>query len=217
MLASCREAAAPMECALPETNALIFARPQASEHGRVERGDLPQGTIEGFQEGVAMAFAFRPAVASGAIGAIVMVMLGMLMKRSGVNLQMNVVRMWGTMLGLHGTAGRAAGWIIHLVVSAAFALAYAGILGVGGVAKRPWRSALSLGVIHWIAAGLYLATVPSIHPEIPEKRPAPGPFAANYGRRDVLGFLMAHLVFGTVVEILYPVFLSRMGRPPKPR
>jgi len=177
-----------------------------------EPDELPQRTIEGFQEGAVMVFAFWPAVASGAIGGITMVALGVLMKRSGVPLQMNVVRMWSTMLGLRGMPGQVAGWGIHLLVSAAFALPYAGIFRVGGAVKRSWRWGLSLGVIHWMAAGLFLATVPSIHPEIPEERPAPGPFAANYGRADVLGFLLAHLVFGTVVGVLYPVFLRKMGR-----
>ncbi len=156
-----------------------------------------------------MEFALRPAAVSGAISGIIMVLMGTLMKMAGVNLQINLVRLWGTMLGLRGTPMLIAGWIVHLIVSAAFGVAYAGIFSLADAARRTWLWGLSIGVIHWIFAGFFLAAVSVVHNETSEERPAPGPFAVNFGLADVFAFLMAHLVFGTVVGILYPLVSRR--------
>jgi hypothetical protein len=59
------------------------------------------------------------------------------------------------------------------------------------------------GAIHWVIAGMFLAMVPSMHPEIPEERPAPGAFAKNFGAPDVPAFLMGHLLYGFVVGVVY--------------
>lgn len=156
-----------------------------------------------------MEFTLRPAAVSGAIGGIIMMMLRKLMKLAGVNLQINIVRLWGEMLGLRGAPMLIAGWIIHLIVSATFGVAYAGIFSLAGAVRRTWLWGLSLSVVHWIFAGFFLAVVSRARREMPEERPAPGPFAVNFGRDDVFAFLMAHLVYGTVIGILYPLVSGR--------
>lgn len=158
-----------------------------------------------------MEFALRSAAVSGAISGIIMAMMGKLMKMAGVNLKMNIVRLWGGMLGLRGTPMLIAGWIVHLIVSATIGVAYAGIFSLAGAARRTWLWGLSVGVVHWILGGFFLAAVSSIQSEVSEERPAPGPFAVNFGLDDVFAFLIAHLVFGVSVGILYP-FVSRRQR-----
>lgn len=159
-----------------------------------------------------MEFAFRPAAISGAIGGVIMVMMGKLMNMAGVNLQMSVVLMWGGMLGLRGAPGRLVGWIVHLVVSAAIGVAYAGIFRLAGATRLAGLWGLSIGVIHWIFAGFFLGVISVIRPAKSGKRPAPGPFAVNFGLDDVVAFLIAHLVFGTVVGVLYPRLARRATR-----
>ncbi len=160
-----------------------------------------------------MEFEFWPAVLAGVIGGAVMFGTRLMMKKVvGVDLKMDITRIWGTMLGVHATAGRVLGLIIHLLVSAAIALAYAwGFAYIFGVRDNLWLWGLIGGVIHWIIAGLFLAMVPVMHPEIPERRPAPGAFAKNFGVPDVPGFLMGHLLYGVVVGMLYASFHTGGG------
>ncbi len=159
-----------------------------------------------------MEFSFRPAAISGAIGGTIMVTMGKLMKKAGVNLQMSIVHMWGAMLGLRGAPQLIAGWIVHVIVSVAIGVAYAGILSLADAKRRIWLWGLSIGVIHWIFAGLFLTVVSAIRPQKAGERRAPGPFAVNFGLDDVVAFLVAHLVFGTVVGVLYPRLSQRAAR-----
>lgn len=63
-------------------------------------------------------------------------------------MDMDIVRMWGTMLKLDGGEMRVAGWVIHLVASAAIALIYAWGFDVLGVSDNLWLWGLLGGVIH---------------------------------------------------------------------
>lgn len=56
-----------------------------------------------------MPFEFWPAVWAGVVGGIIMVLMSTMMKAAGAPLDMNIIRMWGTMLKLHGTAMQVAG------------------------------------------------------------------------------------------------------------
>ena len=140
-----------------------------------------------------------------------MVLMSLMVKATGAPLEMSIIRMWGTMFKLHGTAMHLVGWIIHLVASAAIALLYAWGFDLLGVDDNLWLWGLIGGVIHWIVGGLFLAMVPPLHPELPERRPAPGAFASNYGALDMAGFLMTHLVYGLIVGILYAYWHSAGG------
>ncbi len=152
-----------------------------------------------------------PAVIAGIVAGIIMVLMSKVMKAAGAPLDMDVVRMWGTMLKLHGGAMRVVGWVIHLVASAAIALLYAWGFDLLGVDDNLWLWGLFGGVIHWVLGGLFLILVPPMHPEIPEQRPAPGAFASHFGAVDVAGFLMSHLVYGLLVGILYGYLYSTGG------
>ncbi len=131
-------------------------------------------------------------------------MLRLAMKTAGVDLKMDIARMWGTMMKAQGTPGYLLGMMVHFVVSAALALPYAwGFKNIFQAKTHLWLWGLLGGVIHWLIAGLFLGIVPAMHPEIPEKRPAPGPFAKNFGAPDVPAFLLGHLVYGLFVGSLF--------------
>jgi hypothetical protein len=134
------------------------------------------------------------------IGGAVMYGTRVVMKSAvGVDLKMDMARMWGTMVHVHGTTGRALGLLIHLVASGLIAVIYA------------WGFDLLGGAVHWVIAGMFLTVVPAMHSEIPEERPTPGPFAKNFGIPDVPAFLMGHLLYGVVVGIVYAILHSAGG------
>lgn len=152
-----------------------------------------------------MDFEFWPAVFAGLIGGIAMSMLDWMMKPMGM--KMDPHHMWGTMMKLHGGTGYAMGFVFHMILSAGIALLYAGFFDIVGAGDNLWAWGLLGGLIHWaIAGGMFMPMVPAMHPEIPERQPAPGIFVTNYGPLDTTGFLMSHLAYGLVVGIFYALF-----------
>ncbi len=158
-----------------------------------------------------MSFEFWPAVFAGIIGGLVMYGMRLTMKTAGIDLKMDMMRMRGTMVNVHGGAGRAVGMLIHLGGSGLIAVIYAWLFDLLGARDHLWLWGLLGGAIHWVFAGLFLAMVPAMHPEIPERRPVPGAFARNFGVPDVPGFLMGHVLYGVVVGILYASFHTGGG------
>lgn len=145
-----------------------------------------------------------PAIVAGLVGGVVMVAVRWLIRGTGVDLRMDVARMWGTMFGLHGGGGYAAGWLVHLMMSVLVAVIYAfGFTLIGVPAQLGWLWGLVGGVVHWAVAGVVMAMLPVMHPEIPERRAPPGPFVSGYGAPDMVGFLLGHLAFGLTVGIVY--------------
>ena len=47
---------------------------------------------------------FWPAIWAGIVGGTVMVLMSLMVKATGAPLEMSIIRMWGTMFKLHGTA-----------------------------------------------------------------------------------------------------------------
>lgn len=142
------------------------------------------------------------AVVAGALGATVMMTTRVLMKLA-VPLRMDVIRIWGTLLGFHGPSARAVGVVVHVVVSVVIAVLYALGFDLLGADDALWAWGLFGGLIHWAIAGVMMVVLPVAHPEMPEEREAPGAFIRHFGRPDIIGFLVGHLAFGAAVGILY--------------
>lgn len=152
-----------------------------------------------------MEFEFWPAVFAGLIGGTVMSMADWMMKPMGMT--MDPHHMWGTMMKMRGGAGYMMGFVFHLILSAGIALIYAFGFDIVGADGNLWAWGLLGGAIHWTIAGaMVMPMVPAMHPDIPELEPAPGFFVNNYGRLDVVGFLMSHLAYGLVVGVSYAAF-----------
>lgn len=107
--------------------------------------------------------------------------------------------------GVFRLPGTAPAFAVHLVVSGMVGVVYA--LGFRTLAARPsLRWGLIGGVLHWLAAGLFMAVVPALDPEIPGRQPRPGPFVLRLGLLDAAAFLVSHLVFGLAMAALYARF-----------
>lgn len=106
--------------------------------------------------------------------------------------------------GKTDTFGVRVGFSAHLVMSAVFAYLYSLVF------RSARRSGLGVGLhvalFHWIMSGLVVSIVPwlarTIHPEgtILLK---PGPFALWGGVEAALSFFWSHLLFGSIVGLLF--------------
>ena len=160
-----------------------------------------------------MAFALIPAAVAGLVGGIVMAGARMAVRAGGADLKMDVTLMWASMLRMRGTRGRLVGMAIHLVMSVLIAFLYAWGFQLLGITDNAWVWGVLGGVLHWVLAGLFLAMVPPIHPEVPERRPAPGMFVSNFGSSDVAAFLVGHLLYGLVSGVTYAWLHPAAGLP----
>jgi len=138
-----------------------------------------------------MTIEFTTVVVAGIAGSLTIVIMRTAMKAMGVNLQMNIMDMLGTMMGAEGKRARILGLIDHIIMGIIFAGFYNIWFDIG-----PEMGFLALGLIggfvHWVITGVMLGVMPV-------KGRAPGMFAKNFGKQDVMGFLLGHLVFGLVV------------------
>lgn len=140
---------------------------------------------------------------AGIVGGALMVVMRSIMRKAGLELPMDISRVWSSMLKLHGTPGWLIGLVIHLLGSAGIALIYAWAFNVLGMSDRLWVWGLFGGVIHWLIAGLFFGLLPALHPEIPKHQPAPGAFLHHFGVPSVPVFFVGHVMYGIVVSVLY--------------
>lgn len=120
---------------------------------------------------------------------------------------LDVAGLWSFALGLRGPSARVAGVLVHLLVSVGVAAGYALGFRVAEVTDIGWAWGMVGGVIHWIAGG----TVLGVFPGDDVVARSPGPFARRLGPPGSVGFLMAHLVFGLVVGVVYFTLHSSGG------
>jgi hypothetical protein len=152
------------------------------------------------------------AFVAGLVGGLAMTALAWLVRQTG--LQMNAEMMLGSMVSSSpGAATWLIGFIMHMMISALIALAYA--WGFENVTHRAGAAVgLGFAVIHVVIAGIVMAMIPAIHPMIPERMPAPGAFMANMGATFVALFIIEHLLYGAIVGAMYgPVQHPAAGRP----
>ncbi|MGH7664008.1 MAG: DUF6789 family protein [Gemmatimonadaceae bacterium] len=152
------------------------------------------------------------AIIAGVVGGVAMTILAWLVRQAG--LPMNAEMMLGSMVSSSpGATTWLIGFIMHLMISALIALAYA--WGFERVTHRAGAVVgLGFAVIHVIIAGVVMAMIPVMHPMIPEQMPAPGAFMANMGATFVALFVIEHLLYGAIVGAMYgPVEHPALDRP----
>jgi hypothetical protein len=106
---------------------------------------------------------------------------------------------------------RVFGELFHFVVSLAVAVYYAAGFQLLGATSHLWAWGALGGVIHWLVGGAYMAFVPQMRLRSGTAFAAPGAFALGLGRRDLIGFLVAHLAYGVVFGISYGILHSQGG------
>lgn len=154
-----------------------------------------------------MEFSFWAASIAGIIGGVLKAASRFILKKViGLDFKLDLMDMWGTMVGLHGIVGRVAGNIVHLIASVGFAVMYAMIFDLLEARDKIWLWGLAGGFIHWIIGGFFMSILPMIHKEIPEKRQKPGAFVKNYGVPDIAAFLTGHLIYGISFGIAYDYY-----------
>jgi len=102
---------------------------------------------------------------------------------------------------------RAAGMVLHLGVGQGFAFGYACAFAVLD-ASPLWLGALLGGLHGFVALGVIVPLVASVHPRVltdragRSSRPGlepPGPLASNYGHQTAVITVAAHLAFGVAL------------------
>ena len=137
---------------------------------------------------------------AGVFGAFLLTLGGVLGRALGW-VQMNPELGLGSMIiSAVGPGVWLFGFILHLINGGIFGLLY-------GVAFRTFGNSgavpgLALGLIHYVAAGIFLGLLPTAHPFIPEAAPAPGWFALNTNPVTFAAVIVGHLFFGTLVGAL---------------
>jgi len=130
---------------------------------------------------------------AGAIAAVLMIAARIGMKKMGMPLQMDVLSMLGKMVG----KGRTIGMIMHIIMGAIFAIPYAFGFYYFGIVENLWLWGTVGGFVHWVVSGALLGMMPGV-----------SAYAKNFGKPDMMGFLMGHLLFGLFVGSCYSIFIA---------
>ncbi len=148
------------------------------------------------------------AILAGLIGGIaflVVVYMGL-----GIGMtRMDLLRMLGTMMAPKSSSAGAyvLGFVIHMMLSAAFGLAHAGILTALDVATVGSAAAwdLLIGAVHGAAVLIALPIMLDMaHPLVRRgELERPGVALMGFGTMTPVGSLMAHVVFGLVTGAIY--------------
>lgn len=143
------------------------------------------------------------AFSAGVVGGAVMSAIMFVARMMGMDVKLELLL--GTMVLEPGTTAWIVGLVMHLIISAMIALAYAwafeNVLNRSG-----WQAGMMVSVVHILIAGVFMgAILPAMHPLVPEQMAGPGWFMANLGLLGVAAFVMLHVIFGAIVGSMYPV------------
>lgn len=160
-----------------------------------------------------MEFELGAALIAGLIAGVAMEMPMMAMMLAGFPPRMNILYTWGTMMAVHGMGALVMGTMVHFVLSAAVGLAYGwGFDFLFDASDNLWLWGLVGAAIHYMIAGMFVAMMPAMHPEIPEVQPVPGAFITRLGARDAGHFFVAHAFYGVTFGIVYGYLHSAGGQ-----
>ena len=135
------------------------------------------------------------AIVAGLAGTGVMTAMMYMAPRMGMP-GMDILGMLGSMFTSDRGTATKLGAVMHLMMGAIFALAYA-VLWNAGVGSPNLLWGLIFGAIHAVAAILAMPMMMAQHPRKPEMETSP---------MAVAGQLMGHAVFGIVVALIYAAF-----------
>lgn len=149
------------------------------------------------------AISWASAIVWGAFAALVMAGVVALGRRMGMT-RMHLGEMLGSMFAERNTsASRTTGMGIHLINGSLLAVAWAYTMTLFGWATT-WFSGMVWGLFISLLALLLFSSIGLIHPKIRAgEQDDPGPAASNFGRYTPAGVVMAHLVYGLVLGMLY--------------
>jgi hypothetical protein len=147
------------------------------------------------------------ALAGGLIGTVVLT-TGLRLAAEVGWTRMDIPLLLGTMLTSDRDRASLFGYTLHFVNGLIFSAGYAFVFWATGHAG--WLFGAALGVVHAAFAGTALVNLllPAVHPrmgsrwtdaeETPILEP-PGFMLMNYGRRTMLGTIVAHVLYGAII------------------
>lgn len=143
------------------------------------------------------------AIIWGAVAALAMAIF-MAMGRSMGMTTMNLADLLGsTVAEPNTTASNTIGMGIHLMNGALLAIAWTYTMAIFAW-PATWLSGLLWGAFVSLLALLMFSSLGAIHPKIRAgKQDDPGPAGTNFGKQTPVGIVMAHLVYGLVLGVLY--------------
>lgn len=150
-------------------------------------------------------FEIGAAIIAGIVATVVMTAV-MYLGRAMLPQQMpmNILHMLGTMMTRSTGPAYMIGGMMHFMNGILFAIVHAAIYAVLGLTSGLLLWGLLFGAFHWLITGVGMGMMPMMHPVIKAgDMDAPGAFAKNLPMLNIMGFLMAHLIFGLVVGVVY--------------
>jgi hypothetical protein len=143
---------------------------------------------------------------AGVVGGVAMTVMMTLARMMGM-VDVNMAMYQGCMITKkdHGAGTWIAGFLMHLMISALIALAYAwafeAIWGEAG-----WLYGMINAVVHWLIGGMVLPMFDSMNPCVGDGRMKGfGAYGKAHGAMMVVGFFMGHLLYGAIVGWIYRV------------
>ena len=135
------------------------------------------------------------AIVAGLAGTAAMTVLMYVAPMMGMP-KMDIVGMLGSLFTTNKGLATALGLMAHFVAGVVFAIIYALLWSVG-IGSATWLWGLVFGAVHGIVAIVMVPLLMRMHPRAPEM--AGGAMAKA-------GMLMAHLVYGLIVALVYAAF-----------
>lgn len=143
------------------------------------------------------------AALSGVLAAQVMELPAYMQRALGLPIRQDIFAETGAILRVSGRLQRFAGWFGHAVTAGVVAMAYAVFFDAVGAHPPSLACGLAAGLVHFAVGGVVIAAYPAVHPDVPVRLPVPGFSYRRWGWRDIATFLAGHLVFATLVTLLY--------------
>jgi hypothetical protein len=121
---------------------------------------------------------------------------------------MKLLYMLGTMMTRSTAPAYLVGAMMHAMMGIVFALIHAVVYAALDIGSALVGWGLLLGLAHWAIVGIGLGMVGMMHTMIRSgEMMAPGVFVKNHPPMTVMGFLMLHLIYGLVVDLLYEAWV----------
>ncbi len=153
-------------------------------------------------------YAAGSAILGGVVGGIAMLVVIYGGRAMGMT-SMDLLRTLGTMIMPSGADNviYGVGLMMHLMMSAAFGLAHAGLLHAFEPTSTGAATGLGLviGAVHGLIVTMAMPMMLTMgHPLVKNGTIAnPGPFMTGFGKMTPLGMIMAHVGFGLVTGAIY--------------
>lgn len=142
-------------------------------------------------------------IVAGLVGTVVFTMILYGAPMMGMP-KMDIAQLLGSMFLPKGGTAFAVGIVVHFMMGIIFVAVYAVVWNAFDN-NVTWWSGLIFGAVHAMVAAVGMSMMLSIHKEVKAGR-FDNPMKTG-GAKGMLGVLMAHMVFGLVVALVYGAFV----------